>query len=237
MLAAVICTGLAWGALLAAAGLALWDGFQQVPGTDRAVQVIRWVAGTLLAAGALLAWMGDPGLSAPAPHLALMAALATPPASHRRLPAHWSDALRILPALTLAGASLPWIPGSVEAGTGRPLFAPATLAIAVCAGMGARALGVALSEIATPTPHVEWPSIAAYAMLTLIVGGTALMNLWQRGSAWGGTAGESGLAGAWAAWSATWIGLRQSPRLRAALTVVATALLIVVVVVVVVAAR
>ena len=230
MPAAVTCTELAWGMLLTAAGLALWGGFRQVSGTSRAVRAIGWVAGTLLAVGALLAWQSADGPSAPAVHLALMAALAAPPASQRQRPAHWSNALPILPALALAGGSLLWTRGPMEAGTGSSPFTLAALAVAICGGMGARALGVALCEISNPASHVEWPSIVAYAMLTLVVGGTALVNLWQRGSVWGGTAGEGGLAGAWAAWSAAWVGLRRYPRARAALVGVAATLLIVVVV-------
>jgi hypothetical protein len=44
---------------------------------------------------------------------------------------------------------------------------------------------------------------------------------------WGGTASEGGMAGVWLAWSAAWLGPRQPPRLRAALTAVAASLLIV----------
>jgi len=221
--------------LLAAAGLALWDGFRQVPGLSRAVDVNAWLAGALLLLGALLAWQGDrslstlvPSPSTPlgvdsvegrAPHLILMAALAAPPPprAHRRRYAPWGDTLRILPALALAGAGLFWNPEFIEMGAGNSSPALVGLGVVVCAGLGARALGEALSEIAGSTPHLERSFVAAYALLTLLVGGTVLVNLWQRGAVWDGTAGQSGLAGAWLAWSAAWLGPRQPPRLRAGL--------------------
>ena len=220
----VIFTGLACGTLLAATGLALWDGLRQVPGVSHAVQVIRWVAGALLAVGALLAWQGDRSLSAPAPRLVLMAALAAPPAFHRRSLARWSHVWLILPALVLTGAGLFWTL-SIEAGAGGSPVALVEMAVIICGGLGARALAVALSESATSTPGVEWPSAAAHALLTVVVGGMALVSLWQRGSVWDGTAGESGLAGAWLAWTAARVGPRQSRWLRAVLTAVAAVLL------------
>jgi hypothetical protein len=65
--------------------------------------------------------------------------------------------------------------------------------------------------------------------LTLLVGGTALVNLWQRGTMRGGSDGEAGLAAVWLAWSTAWLSSRQRPRLRAGLIVVAASLLIVLV--------
>lgn len=141
----------------------------------------------------------------------------------------------ILPALALAGGGLFCSLEPVEAKAGSLSVALVKLALLICGGLGARALGEALSEItAPPSPKlgeaeggIEWPSAAAYALLTLLVGGTALVNLWQRGTMWGGSAGEGGLAGSWLAWSAAWLGPRQRPRLRAALIVVAALLLVV----------
>ncbi len=227
MLSSVIFTGLASGMLLAAVGLALWDGFRQVPGLSHAVRAICWLAGALLLIGTLLAWQGDHSLSAPALHLILMAALAAPPGTHCRRHSPWSNVVLILPSLILAGAGLLWTSEPIGTGTGNLPVALVELAAILCGGLGARALGEALNEIVTSTPHVEWPSAATYALLTLLVGGTALVNLWQRGSAWGGTADEDRLAGAWLAWSAAWLGPRQPPRLRAALTAIAASLLIV----------
>jgi hypothetical protein len=250
--ATLILPGLACGVLLAAAGLALWDGFRQVPGLSRAVDVNAWLAGALLLLGALLAWQGDrslsmlvpspstllgvdsvegpalSGIEGPAPHLILMAALAAPPPptrTHRRRSAPWGATMRILPALALAGAGLFWIPEFIEIGAGNSSPALVGLGVVVCAGLGARALGEALSEIAGSTPHLERSFVAAYALLTLLVGGTVLVNLWQRGAVWDGTPRQSGLAGAWLAWSAAWLGPRQPPRLRAGLIAAAALLL------------
>jgi hypothetical protein len=223
--AVVILSGLACGTLLAAAGLALWDGLRQVAGLSRGVQVIGWLAGTLLLIGALLAWQGG-SLSAPTPHLILMAAVAAPPGIRHRRPSRWSNAVRILPALVLAGAGLldTLQPAGPEVDSSP--VALVELLVVICGGLGTRALSQSLSEIAASSPQVEWPSAAAYALLTLLVGGMAAANLWQRGTAWRGTATESGLAGAWLAWSAARLSPRQPSRLRPMLTAVAALVLI-----------
>jgi len=235
VLAVVICTGLACGTLLAAVGLALWGGFRQVPGLSHAMRAIGWLAGGFLLIGALLAWQGDHGLSAPALRLTLMAALAALPEIHRHPRSSWGNLMLILPALILAWAGLFWTSEPSGAGMGSPPVALVELAVIICGGLGARALGEALSEIAAlPSPPkvggteggLEWPSAAAYALLTLLVGGTALVNLWQRGTMWIGTTGEGGLAGVWLVWSAGWLAPRQPLRLRAVLITVAALLLI-----------
>jgi hypothetical protein len=232
----VIFTGLACGTLLAAVGLVLWKGFQQTPGLSHAVQAVGWLAGGLLLIGAVLAWWGDHSLSAPPLRLILMAAIAAPPQiRHRRnapppSPSPWGTVTLILPALVLTGIGLFWISGSTGADGTEMSSTPVTLvglATAFCGGLGARALGEALSEIAASTPQVKWPSAAAYTLLTLLAGGTALVNMWQRGSVWGEAASEGGMAVAWLAWSAAWLGPRRPPRLRAALIAVAALLLIV----------
>jgi hypothetical protein len=241
--ATLILPALACGVLLGAAGLALWDGFRPMPGLSRAVDSSAWLAGGLLSVGALLAWQGNRDLSGPAPgpstllgvdsvegpvpHLVLLAALAALPLPRiqRRGPAPWSETLRILPALALAGASLFWTP-EPAAGADSSSRVLVVLGVVVCAGLGARALGQALSEMADPAPHIEWPLAATYAVLTLLMGSTALVNLWQRGLAWDGSAGQAGLAGAWLAWSAAWWGPRQPRRLRAGLVAAAALLLI-----------
>ena len=238
MSAVVPFTGLACGALLAAAGLALWgENHQDASALDTmrsTVRVIRWVAGGLLIAGALLAWRGRQTLPVSTPHLILMAALAAPPEIRRRRQARWVQVLPILPALGLAGAGLIWALGTAEASAGSGPVTSSQLALTICGGLAARALGMAAGtfgvtqdDVAGSTPHLEWPSMAAYALLTLIVGGTLLANLWQRGSAWDGTAGERSLAGVWLAWTAAWMTPRRSRRLRAAFIAVAALLLIV----------
>jgi len=226
MPAIAIFTGLACGMLLSAVGLVLWDGFRQMTGLSQAVQVVGWLAGGLLLIGALLAWWGGRSLSAPALRLTLMAALAAPPRICRRPRSSWGSLMLILPAPVLAGAALFWASEPVVTGADSLPVALAELAVIICGGLGARALGEGLREIVASTPQVEWPSAAAHALLTLLVGGTALVNLWQRGAVWGGTTGEVRLAGAWLTWSAARLGPRQPPRLRAVLIAVVAAILI-----------
>jgi hypothetical protein len=224
MQAAVIFTGLAFGALLTALGLALWDGFRQVPGLPRAVRVIGWLAGTLLLIAAVLAWQGQ-GISENTAGLILMAALATPPTIRHRRYASWGRVARLLPALILAGIGLLRLPIPVPTkASGLPITL-SELAVAICGGLGARTLGEGLSELIAPAHHARESFATAYALLTLLVGGAALVNLWQRGMMWGGHAGEGGLAGVWMTWSAAGFSPRQRPRLRAALTVLAALLL------------
>lgn len=227
MLIIVILTGLACGILLVAAGFVLWDGFRPAPGLSHVAQVLGWLAGTLLLVGALLAWFASHHLSPSVPPLILMAAVAAPPRVQHRHGAHWDNALLILPALALAGAGLFWTTAPPEPGAGGPMITLARLALAICGGFGARALGRVLSEMVTSLPHGAWPSAITYALLTLLVGSMVLANLWQRGSTWGGAAGESGLAAAWLAWSTAWVSPRRPLRLQAILTAVAALFLIV----------
>ena len=226
---ALIFTGMACGALLAAAGLALWGGFRQIPGLPHAVRAIRWLTGVLLAIGALLA-QGDHGLLTPTPRLILMAALAAPPSP--RLRYFRGGVLLILPALMLTGAGLLWRSGPTGVGieTSSLPVTMTALAIAVCGGLGARALSQGLGKIVAPTPSLEGatlPTAATHALLTLLVGGTALVNLWQRGSVWGETVHGRELVGAWLCWSAVWLSPRRPLWLRTALTAIATLLLVV----------
>ena len=238
MSAVVPLTGLACGALLAAAGLALWGENRQDASTlDRiraTVRTIRWVAGGLLIVGALLAWEGKSSLPRAAPHLILMAALAAPPEIHHHRLSRWARVLPILPALVLAGAGLIWALGTPDASAGSGPITPSQVALTICGGLAARALGLAAEtfgiaegDVAGSAPHLEWPSTAAYGLLTLIVGGTLLANLWQRGWAWDGTAGERSMAGVWLAWTAAWTTPHRSLRLRAAFIILAALLLIV----------
>ncbi len=227
MLGVGIWAGLACGVLLTVMGLAAWESSRQMPGLARAVRALDWLAGALLLVGALLAWWGDPALLAPASRLLLMAVLAAPVETrchHSKSWAKpWDHAARAIPALALIGSAL-FVPAglaSVESG------ALANLTLIVCGGLGARALAQALLSLPRSSPGVEWPFPATYALLTLIVGGVALVNLWQRGAVWSGRPGEGGLAGAWLAWSAVWLVPRRSPRLRAGLTIIAALLLIV----------
>lgn len=221
---AAICTGLAWGMLFAAVGLARWDGSRPTPGLSRAVWVLGWLTGVLLLAGAMLAWWGGYHLSSPTLRLILMAALAAPLGirHHHRSP--WGNPVRTLPALILAGVALFQIVEPAAGNSNSPVT-PVGLAVVFCGGLGAQALGEALSETIDSTSHVKWPSVATWALLTLLVSGTALVNLWQRGMIWKGAIGEGMLAGTWLAWSAAWLSPHERPRLRGALVTVAALLL------------
>lgn len=212
----VILVGLACGALLATIGLAAWDSFRPRPEISPAVLTVVWLAAGLLLAGAALSWWSDRALSLPASRLLLMAALAAPPS--RRHLSSWERARRVFPALLLAGAGLLFSAGGT---TGLPFALPA-LALVVCGGVGARALGDVLCSYRAGSS-----SAVAYALLTLLVGAMALVNLWQRGTIWGGASGAGALAGAWLAWSAA--RLAQRPRLQAGLTGAAALALVAVV--------
>jgi len=207
--------------------LTLWHCTRPMPRILRAVHVIRWAAGALLSVGALVWWQGSHNPCTPALQLILMATLAAPPGIDGRTVPRRSHALLILPTLALAGAGLFWISAPSAPSTGNTPMAPLGLAVTVCGGLGARAASLALSEVVTSAPHVEWPATAAFALLTLVAGSAALVNVWQRGTVWNGAGTGSGLAGAWLAWAAAWIGRRQPRWLRAGLTLVAAVSLIV----------
>jgi hypothetical protein len=228
---AAICAGLAWGMLLAIVGLALWDGFRPTPGLSRAVWVLGWSAGMLLLAGAMLAWWRY-HLSNLTLRLFLMAALAAPSGIRYRRRSPWGSSACTIPALILAGVAL-FLSAEPGFGNSNSPVTPMALAMVLCGGLGARALGEALSEIINPTSHIKWPALSkvegpsavTWALLTLLVSGTALGNLWQRGMIWKGAIGEGMLAGTWLAWSAAWLSPHERPRLRAALVTVAALLL------------
>lgn len=219
---------LACGTLAATAGLALWDLWRPTPRLSRAVQVNRWIAGSILLLGAVSAWYNPHGLSPPVPRLILMAALASPPLLHRRHPVSWQSVIGVLPSLALAGSGVFWpLEPAVEPTSGFLSTTPLELLSTVCGGLAALALGEALSAIVTPASPLEWPSVATYTLLTLLVATTALTNLWERGLVWAGTRTESGLAGVWLVWSGAWLEPRHSSRLQATLVCVAAILLIV----------
>jgi len=214
--AATVLTGLASGTLLTALVLAVWDGFHPVAGFRRAVQVVSWLAGVFLLLSTLLAWL-DVRLFLGMP---LVAALAAPQGLPRR--SSWINALPLLPPLVVAGVGLFWRPAAASGGL---LVA---LACALCAGLSARALGQALCAFAGETP-AEWPGIATYTLLTLLVAGLALVNLARRGVLWSGSSAESWLAAAWLAWSTAWFTPHERARLQAGVIVVAAVMLIVLV--------
>ncbi|MEE8306390.1 MAG: hypothetical protein V3R81_03940, partial [Gammaproteobacteria bacterium] len=112
---ALIFSGMACGALLTTAGLALWGSFRQAPRLAHAVRATRWLAGVLLLIGTLFAWQGNRSVPTTTARLILMTALAALPGihrSHRHRQSHRGDVLSILPALILVGVSLFWKPSS-----------------------------------------------------------------------------------------------------------------------------
>ena len=226
---AAILGGLACGMLLAAVSVTLWDGYRQVPGLSLALQLIGRLAGAALLIGALLAWRDEASLASQTLRLMLTAALAVPQDVDRGHSSPWGRATRILPALVLTLPGVFTTSGLVGVTTGGISFAPATwamLAAVACGGLGARAMGEALSKIIASTPRAGRTADAVYALLTLLVSGRALTNLLQRGTVWGGTSTEHGSVGAWLAWSAAHLGPRSRPRLRSGLIVVAALLLL-----------
>jgi hypothetical protein len=232
MQAAVILAGLGCGALLAAVGLILWGKPRKAAGLVQAVYAIGWLAGVLLLVSALLARLAYGALTAHPSSLILVAAIAAPLGIRRREPSR-DRLIPTLLALFLAGLGLVWLLASNGTRSEQNPGVSASLAmvyswgIVICAGLGARTLGEALAKIITPHPDAEGVSPnrvdgllnATYALLTLVVGSTALANLWQRGLAWEQTPGTSGLAGVWLVWSAAWLSPRHVPWLRAGLTI------------------
>ncbi|MBN1977233.1 MAG: hypothetical protein JW918_07515 [Anaerolineae bacterium] len=237
--------GLSVGMLLTAFGLALWNGFRQTAGLDRAAQVISWIAGGLLLIAFPLLWSEAHGHYTHALHLILMAAVAAPSINRRHhLP--WNDAIRMLPALALSGIGLALVAENFRGAhyTDLPalptwiiqegLFAqPPTISLAgpsiplgmafmLCDGLVARVLGEALGTLVTPTATSSRLFDILYMLLTLLVGAITLATLWQRGVVWEKSPAESGLLGVWLAWSAAWLSPREHPRLRAALIATAT---------------
>lgn len=236
MSAVVICTGLAWGMLLAAVGLMLWDGRGEVHGLSGALQIITWSASAILMLGALMAWGGwfigrghrsaARGIGAIL-YLILVAASAVPLGIRYPQRFSWSLVMPFLPSIALAGVAL--FRASTSGGVqvdGTPVTVVG-ISMAVCAGLGARAMGGALQEMMTET-RVKWPFAVTYVALTSIVAGTMLTNLWRYGTVWGREGYPMGgdTAAAWLAWSAAWLCTSRRPRLRAGLTLVAALTLI-----------
>jgi hypothetical protein len=212
---------LGFGALLMATGLALWDGFRQMPGLAHAIRVLRWGVGGLLLIAILPLWVA--GHSALVLSLTLMAAIAAPP--DRRSLSPRRNAVALLPVLVLTGACTFLITGLVQ--TRGDIVSPVGLVATVYGGLAARVLSEALGALASPTAVAGRLFDALYLLLTLLIGANALVNLWQRGVVWEGNPEESGLLGVWLAWGAAWLSPHRRPRLRAGLVAVAALLLII----------
>jgi hypothetical protein len=156
MPALMILVGIGSGTLLASVGLGLWGHRRRPLELARAVAAVRWLAGALLLVGAVLAWMGRSGVAAPIPQLVLMAALAAPPEAHLRA-LDRRGTMRILPALILAGVGLFYV-ASPGATAGQTTLQPIALGITICGGLGARALGHALTWAAAPASRAVPPA-------------------------------------------------------------------------------
>lgn len=237
-----ILLGLGCGMLLAAVSFGLWGGFQGAQALSRGAHAAAWGAAGVLVVGALLAWgSGLPALESligvvdrgalegPVLSLILMAALAIPLKVDVRQEALWSCALLYVPAWVLALAALVRIvtPGGAVPST--DWVTPVRFSLAVCGGLGARALGQSLRLMTDDAPYVAWPDELAYGLTTLLFGAVTLANLWQRGRVWSyaDPVLQGGIVGAWLVWSADWLAPRRHRRLRALLSIVAALLLMV----------
>jgi len=209
--------------LLAAAILALRNEFRKIEGLSRASRAVRWVASVFLLIAVPFLWSAGRDRSTLVVHLTLMAAIAAPSTDRQGDQYHWHHTVSVLPALVLAGGGLFTINQNVQPAS--PVLTPTTLAITICGGLAARVLGEALGTFVNTVVPLSRTLDALYLLLTLLVGGSALVNLWQRGAVWEEMAAEKGLAGTWLAWTAAWLSPREERRLRSGLAAAAALLL------------
>jgi hypothetical protein len=236
-----ILVGLSWGMLLVALGFGLWGRLRGTRGLSHSAHVAAWGAAGVLVIGALLGWgSGLPALESligavdrqalegPVLSLTLMAALATPLRIGAPEEAPRNCALCYLPAWLLTSAALIRTVRPSVAILSGDWVTPVRFSLAVCGGLGARAMGQSLHLLVTGVSYVEWPGTLTYGLTTLLSASVAFVNLWQRGALWAGAnpALRGGITGAWLAWSADRLAPRRYPRLRAVLTIVAALLLI-----------
>lgn len=236
-----ILVGLGCGLLLAAMGFGLWSDYRGSRAVSHGAHAAAWGAAGVLVVGALLAWgSGLPALESligvvdrralegPVLSLILMAALAVPVKADTPQKALWSGALLYLPAALLALAALIQIAAPDAVVSSTDWVTPVRFSLAVCGGLGARALGQSLQVIVVGVPYVEWPGTLTYGLTTILFGSAALVGLLQRGTLWDGANPmlRGGITGAWLAWTAYWLLPRRYLRLRAVLTIMAALLLI-----------
>ena len=220
--------GIGLGALLAAVGLALWDAPGRIRGLAQAVRAVAWMACAVLLLAALLLWIQDSRRSALALRLIPMAAIAVPLiGSHRSA---WRSAATMLPALILVAIGLYSVSGPLQPDAAN--FEPTLvdLALVAYAGLVVRVIGEALGTQVDPTTPPGRLFDALYVAFTLLIGSNALLSLWQRGVVWEENGTESGLVGAWLAWSGAWLSPLHRLRLRAAFITGAALLLLILVV-------
>jgi hypothetical protein len=214
--------GIGLGALLAAAGLTLWDGLGHIRGLGRAVRAIAWVTCAAWSVATLFLWIQKPDHPTLVLQLIPMAAVAAPLIDRDR--SAWQNAAAMLPTLILAGVGLYAITGPTHPGDGNPDSTLAGLVLSVYVGLAVRVFGEALSAQVDPSTPMSRLFDGLYVLFTMLIGGNALLTLWQRGFLWEGNT-ELGLAGVWLVWSGAWLSPPRHPRLRAALVAGATLLL------------
>jgi hypothetical protein len=220
--------GIGLGALLTAVGLALWDTFGRIRGLAQAVRAVAWMTCAVLLLAALLLWTQDSRRSALALRLIPMAAIAAPLiGSHRSAR---RSAATMLPTLILVGIGLYSVTGPLQPDAAGLEPTLVDLALVAYAGLIVRVIGEALGTQVDPATPPSRLFDALYVAFTLLIGGNALLNLWQRGVAWEGNGTESGLVGAWLTWSGAWLTPLHRPRLRAAFITGAALLLLTLVV-------
>jgi hypothetical protein len=216
--------GLGTGMLLAAVGLAVWNGLQQVKGAPHAIRAISWMASGFLLFALPFLWIEAHSRYWIILHLTLMAAIAAPLTGRDR--PGWRNVIAVLPGLVLASAGFLLVVGAALPEPRISELGLVGLALMVFSGFVARVLGETLVALVSPDTPPRRLLDALYLLLTLLVGANALVSLWRRGVAWEGSGSEGGLIGAWLAWSAAWLSRRWHPRLRAGLIAVAALLLI-----------
>ena len=249
-MAFTVATGIACGLLAGAVGLSLLSRSPPDAGRRQAIPVISGTAAVLLLAAGGIAfwehcseavsggdvfWIGAIGALLNRPlRLVLMAAVAAAPARSTAHRGPRTDTVPLLPPVVAAAVALLLAPladlaapRSVPEGATLVRFLR-TLAVVSCSAISARALAHSLACLSSPdnADRVAASARAAYAVLTLLVGGTALASLLLRGSPWGLASDEITLGAAWLAWSAAWFGPRHQPRLRDGLHAVGSALLV-----------
>ncbi len=241
MLVIAALVGSGCGLLLVAMSLALLGAAREVPSPSPGAHVAARGAAGVLVVGALLAWgsglpaleallgvAGEGALEGPVLSLTLMAALAIPLRVIAPRRSAWGSALLYVPAWLLALVALGWIAVRGGSDVGGDWITPIRFSLAVCGGLGARAVGQSLQLMVADATRVEWPGTVTCALLTALTGAAGLVNLGQRGMLWAGADAvlRGGLAGAWLAWTADWLTPRRHRRLRPLLTVVAGVLLV-----------
>jgi hypothetical protein len=158
----------------------------------------------------------------------LMATLAIPLHMESRAEGLGGRVAPYLPALTLTAAAFVEVVSPGQRAVTGDWMTPTRFLVAVCAGLGARALGQALRVMVAGSSLALWSGSVAYGVLTLVSGSIGLVSLWQRGVLWTGSHAvmSGGIAAAWLAWSASWLTPSRYPRVRAGLTAMAALQLI-----------